>query len=53
MGILSVGTIFVGYLLVYAAVANKGRFATAPWAGIVADAYDTTQKPLGGFGLGG
>lgn len=28
-----------GYLLVYAAVANGGRFAAAPWAGLMEDAY--------------
>lgn len=30
---------FAGYTLVYAAVANRGRFATDPWAGLFADAY--------------
>lgn len=29
----------LGYILVYAAVANHGRFATHPWAGVLEDAY--------------
>lgn len=29
----------LGYILVYASVANRGRFATHPWAGVIADAY--------------
>lgn len=33
--------LFGGYLLVYAAVAAGGRFATEPWAGLYADAYTT------------
>jgi hypothetical protein len=32
--------VFGGYTLVYAAVARGGRFATEPWAGLFADAYD-------------
>ena len=28
-----------GYLLVYASVANHGRFALHPWLGLLADAY--------------
>lgn len=35
--------IFGGYLLVYAAVAKQGKFATEPWAGLFADAYTTTE----------
>jgi hypothetical protein len=31
--------ILVGYMLVYAAVAKQGRFASEPWAGLYADAY--------------
>lgn len=30
---------FGGYILVYAAVAHGGEFATEPWAGLYADAY--------------
>lgn len=30
---------FVGYVLVYAAVANKGRFADQPWQSLREDAY--------------
>ena len=40
MGFLAVALTFVGYTLVYAATANHGRFATAPWAGVVGDAYE-------------
>jgi len=40
MGFLSVTLTFIGYTLVYAAVANKGRFATTPWAGVFRDAYE-------------
>ncbi len=29
----------LGYILVYASVANSGRFATQPWAGLHEDAY--------------
>jgi len=29
----------LGYVLIYAAVANSGRFATQPWAGLLEDAY--------------
>ena len=32
--------LFLGYLLVYAAAAHSGRFATAPWRGVFEDAYD-------------
>ena len=39
MTFLTIGTLFVGYVLVYAATANHGRFATEPWAGLLADAY--------------
>lgn len=39
MNLLGIGLGFLGYVLVYAAVANHGRFATSPWAGLVADAY--------------
>lgn len=40
MGMLGVGLIFVGYVLCYAAVADHGKFAPAPWTGVTADAYD-------------
>jgi hypothetical protein len=36
--------LFGGYVLVYAAVANSGEFATEPWAGVLADAYTTSQS---------
>lgn len=39
MKFLSMFLVFGGYLLVYAATANSGRFATEPWAGVLADAY--------------
>lgn len=29
----------LGYVLLYASVANHGRFATHPWAGLLMDAY--------------
>jgi|SRR5215472_5452393 len=34
--------LFGGYLLVYASVANHGKFATEPWNGIFTDAYPMT-----------
>jgi hypothetical protein len=34
----------LGYLLVYASVANHGRFATHPYLGLFVDAY--TGKPV-------
>lgn len=40
MGFLSVTLLFTGYLLVYAGVANHGRFATQPWQGVIHDAYE-------------
>lgn len=40
MGLLGIGLVFVGYTLCYAAVANHGKFAAAPWNGVLADAYD-------------
>lgn len=30
---------FAGYALVYAAVANHGKYATDPWQGLFTDAY--------------
>ena len=33
--------LFGGYMLVYAAVAAGGKYATEPWAGLYADAYTT------------
>lgn len=38
---LSALLIFIGYTLIYAAIANQGKFATDPWAGLYADAYTT------------
>lgn len=40
MGLLSVSLTFVGYLLVYASVANHGKFAKEPWLGVTSDAYE-------------
>lgn len=40
MGMMGVGLIFVGYVLVYAAVANHGKFALSPWDGVTGDAYE-------------
>lgn len=41
MKALSALLIFGGYMLVYAATASQGKFATEPWAGLFADAYMT------------
>lgn len=32
--------LFGGYMLVYAATAAGGKFATEPWAGLFTDAYN-------------
>lgn len=40
MGLLGISLIFVGYVLCYASVANHGKFALAPWNGVIGDAYD-------------
>lgn len=40
MGMLGVTLAFVGYVLVYAAVANHGKFALSPWDGLTGDAYE-------------
>lgn len=40
MGMLGVSLIFVGYVLVYAGVANHGKFALSPWSGLTGDAYE-------------
>ena len=47
--------LFVGYLLVYAATANGGRFATTPWEALRQDAYaaggsspSSSSSPAGG-----
>lgn len=34
----------IGYMLVYAAVANGGVFATQPWLSLVDDAYSYKRK---------
>lgn len=44
MKFLAIAYLFFGYLLVYAAVANHGRFATSPWAGVLYDAYAQRQQ---------
>lgn len=56
MNPVGLACLFFGYLLVYAAVANHGRFATAPWAGVIGDAYETrggVRKKSGDVGLFG
>ena len=55
MGFLAVALTFTGYLLVYAATANHGAFATSPWTGVLADAYDAGNlgAPAGPQGPGG
>lgn len=47
MNFLAIGTLFVGYVLVYAATANHGRFATEPWAGLIGDAYASSSSSSG------
>jgi hypothetical protein len=41
----------LGYLLLYASIANSGRFASHPWAGLQEDAYtgdrSTATGPAG------
>ena len=41
---------FIGYVLVYAGVANGGKFATQPWMGILNDAYADTNPNVGNTG---
>lgn len=45
MGVLSVPLTFVGYVLIYAASANHGKFATSPWTSLFQDAYGTPDTP--------
>ena len=45
MRFLSTLLMFGGYMLVYAAVAAGGKFATEPWAGLFADAYTESTDP--------
>lgn len=40
MAIWGVSLAFIGYVLVYAATANHGKFALEPWNGVTGDAYD-------------
>lgn len=40
MGVLGVVLAFLGYLLIYAATANHGKFALSPWDGLLGDAYE-------------
>lgn len=40
----------LGYVLTYASVANHGRFATHPWAGVIADAYTSPASSSSGSG---
>jgi hypothetical protein len=40
MKFLSVILTFVGYMLLYAAVAAGGKFAKNPWQGVLQDAYE-------------
>lgn len=37
---LGVACFFFGYLLVYAAIADHGKFAYQPWEGVRSIAYD-------------
>lgn len=50
---LSVGNLllFAGYVLVYAAVANRGVMATDPWLGLFTDAYTNSGAgaPIPGY----
>lgn len=39
----------LGYVLVYASVANAGRFATHPWAGLLEDAYTGNRSAAPGI----
>ncbi len=39
MKLLSTLLVFAGYTLVYAAVANHGKYAQIPWLGVFRDAY--------------
>lgn len=39
MKLLGILFVFAGYVLVYAATAAGGKFATDPWASLFADAY--------------
>lgn len=50
MNLLAIGTLFLGYLLVYAGIANHGAFASEPWAGLLGDAYTTGEMPPGALG---
>lgn len=45
MKFLSILLLLAGYLLVYAAVAKNGRFATEPWEGLFHDAYGVSSTP--------
>ena len=42
MSFVSSALMFIGYLLVYAAVADSGKYATQPWKGVLGDAYTDT-----------
>lgn len=44
---------FIGYVLVYAGVANGGKFATQPWMGIIDDAYSQGSSASSSSGSGG
>lgn len=46
---LGLGLAFFGYLLVYAAVADGGKFAYSPWEGTRSIAYET-RAPAGDGG---
>lgn len=39
MKFLGIYLLLGGYILVYASVANGGKFATDPWNGVFGDAY--------------
>lgn len=43
----------IGYVLVYAGVANGGKFATQPWMSIIDDAYSQGSSASSSSGSGG
>lgn len=47
MNLLGIGLGFLGYVLMYAATANHGRFATSPWLGVIGDAYTGEHVGIG------
>lgn len=45
MKFLSLLLLLGGYMLIYASVANRGKFAGNPWLGLFADAYGQAPSP--------